>query len=44
MAKIDNDRIWERRIVKMSGIFLDNNLKFDGNLNNVCLKANGPIL
>ena len=44
MAKIDNDRIWETRTVKMSGIILDNNLKFDGNLNNFCLKANGPIL
>ena len=39
-AKIDNDKIWEARTVKLLGITIDNELKFDEHSNNVCLKAN----
>ena len=39
-TKIGNNRIWEDRIVKLLGITIDNELKFDEHLSNVCLKAN----
>ena len=39
-AKIGNDKIWEIRTVKLLGITIDNELKSDEHLNNVCLKAN----
>ena len=38
-AKIGNDRIWENRTDKLLGITIDNELKFDEYLSNVCLKA-----
>ena len=42
-VKIGNDRIWESRTVKLLGITLDNDLKFDEHLNNVCLIANRKL-
>ena len=39
-AKIVNDRVWGSRIIKILGINLDNELKIDEHLNNVCLIAN----
>ena len=39
-AKIGNYRIWKSRKVKLLGVTLDNELKFDEHLNNVCLIAN----
>ena len=42
-AKIDNDRIGESRTVKFLGITLDNELKFDEHLKNVCLIANRKL-
>ena len=41
--KIGNDKIWETRTVKLLGITIDNDLKFDEHLNNVCLKANRKL-
>ena len=38
-AKICNDIIWESRTVKLMGVTLDDELKFDENLSNVCLIA-----
>ena len=38
-AKIDNDKIWESRTVKLLAINLGNEFSFDEHLNNVCLKA-----
>ena len=38
-AKIGNDRIWENWTVKLLGISIDNELKFDEHLSNVCLKV-----
>ena len=35
--------IWETRTVKLLGITIDNDLKFDEHLNNVCLKANRKL-
>ena len=39
-TKIGNNRIWENRTVKLLGITIDNESKFDEHLSNVCLKAN----
>ena len=43
-AKIGNDKSWETRTVKLLGITIYNELKFDEHLNNVCLKANRKLL
>ena len=42
-TKIGNNRIWENRTVKLLGITIDNELKFDEHLSNVCLKANRKL-
>ena len=42
-AKIGNDKIWETKTVKLLGITIDNELKFDEHLNNLCLKANRKL-
>ena len=42
-SKIGNNRIWENRTVKLLGITIDNELKFDEHLSNVCLKANTKL-
>ena len=39
-VKIGNDKICETRTIKLLGITIDNGLKFDENLNNICIKAN----
>ena len=39
-TKICNNRIWENGTVKLLGISIDNELKFDEHLSNVYLKAN----
>ena len=39
-AKIGDYKIWETGTVKLLGITLGNELKFDEHLNSVCLKAN----
>ena len=41
--KIGNNRIWENRTVKLLGITIDNELKFDEHLSNVCLEANRKL-
>ena len=38
-AKIGDDQIWESRAVKLLGITIDNELKFDQYVSNVCKKA-----
>ena len=42
-AKIGNDRIWKTKAVKLLGLTIDNELKFDVHLNNVCLKASRKL-
>ena len=42
-TKIGNNRIWENRTVKLLGITIGNELKFDEHLSNVCLKANRKL-
>ena len=38
-AKIGDDQIWEARTVKLLGVTIDNELKFDEYISNVCKKA-----
>ena len=38
-AKIGDDKIWESRTVKLLGITIDNELKFDEHISNVYMKA-----
>ena len=38
-AKIGDDQIWESRTVKLLGVTIDNELKFDEYISNVCKKA-----
>ena len=39
-AQIGKDKIWEEREVKLLGINIDNDLKFDQHISNICSKAN----
>ena len=38
-AKIGESKIWEKNKVKLLGITIDNELKFDEHITNICLKA-----
>ena len=42
-AKLDRDIVWESNDVKLLGITLDNNLKFDKHVSNICSKANRKL-
>ena len=42
-AKLDRDIVWGSNDVKLLGITLDNNLKFDKHVSNICSKANRKI-
>ena len=37
---LHGNRVWESNDVKLLGITLDNNLKFDRHVPNICSKAN----
>ena len=42
-TKIGDNKIWERNKVKLLGITIDNNLKFDEHVSNICLKASRKL-
>ena len=42
-AKLDRDIVWESNDVKLLGITLNNNLKFDKHVSNICSKANRKL-
>ena len=42
-AQIDKDKIWESNEVKLLGVTIDNNLKFDSHINKICVKANQKL-
>ena len=42
-AKTGDDKICKTGTVKLLGVTIDNELKFDEHLNNVCLKANRKL-
>ena len=39
-AKLDKDKVWESNGVEGRGVAIDNNLRFDKHVSNICLKAN----
>ena len=39
-AKLDRNIVWESNGVKLLGITLDNNVRFDKYASNICSKAN----
>ena len=42
-AQIGKDKIWEDSEAKLLGVTIDNNLKFDCHINNICTKANQKL-
>ena len=40
-AKLDKDIVWESNDVELIGFRIDNNLRFDKNVSNICLKQAG---
>ena len=42
-AKLDRDIVWESKDVKLLGITLNNKLKFDKHVSNICSKANRTL-
>ena len=42
-AKLDRDIVWESNDVKILGITLDNDLKFDKHVSNMCSKPNRKL-
>ena len=42
-TKLERDIVWESNDVKLLGITLDNNLKFDKHVSNICSKANRKL-
>ena len=42
-AKIGDDKVWERNEVKRLGVTIDNKLKFDSHITNICFKANQKL-
>ena len=42
-VRIRSDIIWENRTVKLLGITIDNELKFDEHLTNIYIKANRKL-
>ena len=43
MESNSKDKIWEDTEVKLLGIAIDNSLKFDTHINNICCKANQKL-
>ena len=43
MESNSKDKIWEDTEVKLLGIAIDNSLKFDTHINNICSKANQKL-
>ena len=42
-AQIGKDKIWEDSEAKLLGVTIDNSLKFDCHINNICTKANQKL-
>ena len=42
-AKKGNDKIWESNKVKLPNITIDNKLKFDSDIANICFKASQKL-
>ena len=42
-AKLDRSVVWESNDIKLLGITLDNNVKFDKHVSNICSKVNRKL-
>ena len=42
-VRVGQDKIWEDKEVKLLGITIDNELKFDRHVSDICLKANRKL-
>ena len=42
-ARVGNDIIWEDKEVKLLGVTIDNELKFNSHVTVICLKANRKL-
>ena len=42
-AKISDDKIWKSSEVKLLVVTIDNKLKFDSHISNICFKANPKL-
>jgi len=42
-VKIGEDKIWEEKSVKLLGVAIDNELKFDSHVKDICLIANRKL-
>ena len=42
-AKLDQDIVWESNDVELLGVTIDNYLRFDKHVPNICLKANRKL-
>ena len=42
-TKLDQDIVWEGNNVEFLGVTIDNNLRFDKHVSNICLKANRKL-
>ena len=43
MGKLNQDIVWESNDVELLGVTIDNNLRFDKHVSNICLKANRKL-
>ena len=42
-VKLDEDIVWESNDVELLGVTIDNNLRFDKHVSNICLKVNRKL-
>ena len=42
-AKLDEDIVWESNDVELLGVTIDNNLRFDKPVSNICSKASRKL-
>ena len=42
-AKLDDDIVWESNNVELLGVTIDNNIRFDKHVSNICLEANRKL-
>ena len=43
MAKLDQDIVWQSNDVELLRVAIDNSLRFDKHVSNICLKVNRKL-
>ena len=43
MAKLDQDIVWQSNDVELLRVTIDNSLRFDKHVSNICLKVNRKL-